>query len=380
MGVTGQGAVVSRTARRAIERAACSRLFWACAGASAAIVGAGMLAFGTKRGRAAVAPLIVQSLLGPVPHGVPRRAYAVGSAVHSGVPANEALWYLSPEWREEEEVPVRMTSADGTLRLAGWERFARDAALAGPCESYGGETAHAAASKRWVVLVHGWRGFHGEVEMLAQVWTLLGWNVLSVDLRAHGDSEGAWAGMSAPDAADVAAWAADLVRRYGEDVRIVLHGHSMGGATVAGAAADAALPSQVEAVIADCAFTSAHAMFDELARSAIPLRSMRTRLFEAARKWLLEQGGYDLALASPLDRVRAARVPILFVHGTADNFVPPWMSGALFDACAAPLKWLHFVEGAGHCESMRRDSAGYFGTVLAFLDAARAGKIGAAIV
>ncbi len=97
MGVTEQGAVVSRTARRAIERAACSRLFWACAGAGAVIVGAGMIAFGTKRGRAAVAPLIVQSLLGSVPHGVPRRAYAVGSAVHSGVPANEALWYLSPD-------------------------------------------------------------------------------------------------------------------------------------------------------------------------------------------------------------------------------------------------------------------------------------------
>lgn len=380
MGVREQGAVVGRIARRAVGRTASSRLFWACAGAGAAVFGAGMLAFGTKRGCAAVAPLIVQSLLGPLPHDVPRRAYAVGSAVHSGVPANEALWYLSPEWREEEETPVRMTSADGALSLAGWEHFARDPELAGPLEPHGDETARKAASKRWVVLVHGWRGFHGEVEMLAQVWTLLGWNVLAVDLRAHGDSEGAWVGMSAPDAADVAAWAADLVRRHGEDVRIVLHGHSMGGATVAGAAADPALPSQVVGVVADCAFTSAHAMFDELARSAIPLRSMRTRLFEAARKWLLEQGGYDLALASPLDRVRTARVPVLFVHGTADNFVPPWMSGALFDACAAPLKWLHFVEGAGHCESMRRDPAGYFGMILAFLDASCAGQVGAAIV
>lgn len=216
--------------------------------------------------------------------------------------------------------------------------------------------------------------------MLAAIWGVLGWNVLAVDLRAHGSSEGDWAGMGGPDAADLAVWAGDIVRRYGEDARIVLHGHSMGGATVLGASAEDALPRQVEAVVADCSFTSAGAMFDDLARSVVPLRSARTLLFEEAREWLRKQGGYDLSLSAPIERVRASRVPVLFFHGTADNFVPPWMTGALFDACAAPLKWLHFVPGAGHCESARRDPARYFGTVLAFLDAVASGASGSRIV
>ncbi len=357
-----EGARASRAVNRAIARAARSRLIWAGIGAATIVLGAGALAVGTRKGRSLVAPLVVQALLSPIPPGVPRRATAVGSAVHSGVPAETALSFLSPEWDASESRRVEVRSADGRFRLAGWERAAPE------------------PTNRWVVLVHGWRGFHGEVDMLAAIWGVLGWNVLAVDLRAHGSSEGDWAGMGGPDAADLAVWAGDIVRRYGEDARIVLHGHSMGGATVLGASAEGVLPRQVEAVVADCSFTSAGAMFDDLARSVVPLRSARTLLFEEAREWLLEQGGYDLSLSAPIERVRASRVPVLFFHGTADNFVPPWMTGALFDACAAPLKWLHFVPRAGHCESARRDPARYFGTVLAFLDAVASGASGSRIV
>ncbi len=353
---------LTTAAKRAAARAARSRLAWAIVGATGVVAGIGALAVGTKRGRSVVAPVVVQALLSPIPQGVPRRATAVGSAVHSGVPAETALAFLSPAWDADHARRVEVESADGRFRLAGWERLAPE------------------PTDRWVVLVHGWRGFHGEVDMLAAIWSALEWNVLAVDLRAHGSSEGDWAGMGGPDAADIAVWATSIVERYGAGVRIMLHGHSMGGATVAGAAAEPSLPAQVEAVVADCAFTSAYAMFDDLARSVIPLRSLRSLVFKEAREWLLEQGGYDLALAAPIERVRHSRVPTLFFHGTDDNFVPPWMSGALFDACAAPLKWLHYAPGAGHCESARRDPECYFGTVLAFIDAVEHGDCGACIV
>ncbi len=337
---------------------------WALFGAVGAGLGAAVALLGTERGRRALAPVIVRALLEPLPHGAARRAYAVGSAVHSGVPVEEAVGFLSPDFSSAPATRVEARSADGRFSLAGWELRAESSA----------------PPRRWVVLAHGWRGFHGETDALAAVWRLLGWNVLSVDLRAHGASGGDWAGMGAPDADDVAVWARDVVRRHGEETEIVLHGHSMGAAAVVGAAASPLLPAQVRAVVADCSFTSAYAMFDEVARSAIPSRRMRSRLFETARAWLLEQGGYDLAEASPLARIRRARVPVLLFHGTADDFVPPWMATSLFDACGAPLAWLRFVEGAGHCGSMRRDPAAYFGTVEAFLDAVRNGAVGKVVL
>ena len=76
---------------------------------------------------------------------------------------------------------------------------------------------------------------------------------------------------------------------------------------------------------------------------------------------------YDLMDASALEAVKRTSLPILFIHGTEDVFVPPEMSRELYDA-AAGEKELLFVEGAGHVQAPDKEPELYYETVFSFLE------------
>ena len=77
--------------------------------------------------------------------------------------------------------------------------------------------------------------------------------------------------------------------------------------------------------------------------------------------------GYDLHQASPLEQVQTAKVPILFIHGDADELIPVDMARQLFDACSAEKKLL-IVENAAHAKSMYEATELYFKTVFDFIN------------
>ena len=79
------------------------------------------------------------------------------------------------------------------------------------------------------------------------------------------------------------------------------------------------------------------------------------------------RAGFGLREASALRQVRSARVPMLLIHGTADDFVPFRMLDELYEACASPEKECLAVEGAGHAGSVLADPARYWGAVDAFI-------------
>ena len=72
------------------------------------------------------------------------------------------------------------------------------------------------------------------------------------------------------------------------------------------------------------------------------------------------RAGYDFQTdTNALEAVAKAEIPMLFIHGGADNFVPTYMVNELFDACAAPYKDKLIVDGAGHGESYYIDKVTY---------------------
>ena len=79
------------------------------------------------------------------------------------------------------------------------------------------------------------------------------------------------------------------------------------------------------------------------------------------------RAGYGFTEASALEQVAKAAVPVLFIHGSEDNFVYTDMVYDLYDACRTP-KDLLVVEGAGHGESYAMDPALYFDTVFGFIE------------
>lgn len=252
-----------------------------------------------------------------------RRRARYGDAVAAG-----CAWFAAQSWED-----VYVTSWD-RLRLHGLWRAARDA-------------------RRTVILVHGYRStaavdFCGISEYYAHA----GFNILMLDQRAHGKSEGRRIGFGTKECWDILAWAKFVEKKAPGD--IYLHGVSMGGATVL-MACGLDLPARVKGVVADCAFTTpkavlAHQMTRQYHLPQFPFVQAGTLA------GLLLQG--RAFFGSTLDAVRSSHLPLLIISGEEDRSVPAWMSKAIYEA-AAGEKRLLLVSNARHAVSYLEDQAAY---------------------
>ena len=218
-------------------------------------------------------------------------------------------------------------------------------------------------SHLWLLGIHGYTGRKEDFQNIASFYAARGYNALLPDMRAHGESEGTYIGMGWLDRKDVLLWI-DRIVELDPQAQIILHGVSMGGATVMMTAGEA-LPGNVKGVVEDCGYTTVWDIFaDELDYLFhLPAFPVLTAADLVARV----RAGYGFTEASALEQVAKAAVPVLFIHGSEDNFVYTDMVYDLYDACRTP-KDLLVVEGAGHGESYAMDPELYFDTVFDFIE------------
>ncbi|MBR4868607.1 MAG: alpha/beta hydrolase, partial [Clostridia bacterium] len=125
--------------------------------------------------------------------------------------------------------------------------------------------------------------------------------------------------------------------------KIMLTGISMGAATVM-TVADKDLPENVVGILADCGYTSPKEIIQKVIKDLkLPPKATYPFIYLGAR-WF---GHLDLHSDSPLQAVKNAKVPILFIHGDTDAFVPFEMSRQLYETCGGQ-KYLCAINGAGH--------------------------------
>ncbi len=217
--------------------------------------------------------------------------------------------------------------------------------------------------KRLMLLSHGYRSnAMWDFPSVARFYRSLGCGVLLIDQRACGESEGRYIGFGALERQDIAAWADYLYRRFPE-IPIYVDGVSMGSTAVLLSLA-LPLPPTVKGAIADCGFTSPLEIMAHVQKTSYPysgrwiLGWLRLMLKVFAR--------YDPEL-STLDALKKATVPVLFLHGDADKFVPVEMTRANYEACASE-KRLMIVPGAGHGESYVLDRVGCEQAIREFFD------------
>lgn len=182
-----------------------------------------------------------------------------------------------------------------------------------------------------------------------------GFRMLLIDERAHGDSEGTYIGFGTMDRLDGLEWVRWMIEKIGDDARILLHGNSMGGATVC-MMGGMDLPRQVKGIVSDCAFTSARDVFTHVLHSMYHLPAFP--MIQIADRVNRKKAGYGLDDCNAAREVRKAKVPFLFIHGDEDIFVPCWMCEEIYKNCASPKTKL-IVRGAGHGESYYKDTEGY---------------------
>ena len=205
------------------------------------------------------------------------------------------------------------------------------------------------------LMFHGYRG-NGERDMSGGIQRCfrVGRSALIVDQRSSGSSEGKVITMGIREHRDCLAWLDFALRKFGPDRKMILTGISMGASTVL-MAGGTDLPENVIGILADCGYTSPKEILCTIMGQmkippaiGYPFAKLGARIF----------GGFDLEEWSPVEAVKRCKVPVIFFHGEADDYVPAWMSRVNYEACAS-RKRLVLIPGAGHGLAFPVDQDGY---------------------
>ena len=218
-------------------------------------------------------------------------------------------------------------------------------------------------SNKWAIVVHGYGGSGKLMSDKSKYFYDMGYNVLIPDLRGHGKSEGDYIGMGWKDRLDIISWI-NFIIKENPNAEIVLHGTSMGAATVLMTSGEN-LPSNVKAIVADCAYTSAWDEFSYQLETYLKVPS--SYILNVTNMVTKLKAGYSLKEASALECVKKATVPILFIHGDKDKFVPYSMMDKLYDATSSPKEKLT-IDGGEHANSDLVSPFLYWLTVEDFLN------------
>ena len=312
--------------------------------------------------------------------GVIKKGLAAAGALVAASAAGTAYFYNRTMIRQNVIV-------ERTMKMAGtdWTQYAdimaerKEFALSQPREevyvtSYDGLKLHASyipaiketedQKKRVVICFHGYTSKSlADFIGLTKYYLDKGFATLQPDARAHGESEGKYIGFGCLDRKDALKWIDWVLEKCGEDVEIFLHGISMGGATVL-MASGMELPPQVKGIISDCGFTSPKEVFTNVLHTMYHLPAFP--IINEADIVNRKLAGYGMDECNAKREVAKAKVPILFIHGSKDTFVPTYMCNELYDSCASK-KQILIVEGAAHGESYFKEMSTYEKTLDAFI-------------
>lgn len=242
-----------------------------------------------------------------------------------------------------ETETVELETEDGVTLVGHWY----------PCEN----------AERVIVAMHGWRSsWAGDFGPIADSWHERGCHILFAEQRGQGASGGEHMGFGLIERYDCPRWVSWINENKGSDLPIYLAGVSMGATTVM-MASDLELPDNVHGVIADCGFTSPHAIWKHVVQSNMHLHY---GLFDRmASEMCKKAASFSPRDGSAVDSLKKTRLPVLFIHGTDDHFVPVTMTYENYKACASP-KYLLVVPGADHGMSYYIDRDGYERAIDAF--------------
>ena len=224
--------------------------------------------------------------------------------------------------------------------------------------------------KKFVICMHGHTSIKDGSVKYAYALYRLGYSLVFYDHRSHGENERDYITMGYRESQDALEIIEQVKTKFGQDIEIGLFGVSMGGQT---ALLCVDRNQSLSFVISDCAFASVK----DLVRGFIK-QHHSTGLAWALLPWtnLILKMKYHFSFkdASAKDRLKNNKdVPILFIHGTKDNFVYPENAERLYNSCNGP-KRLEYFEGAAHCESIVVDKERYYKVIEEFINENRRTK------
>ena len=312
------------------------RLWWGL-GTGAALGVAGICA-----SHATARYLVRLALEREAPKGMKRqRTKLRGGAL--GEDAERLLTEAAKRLEEKRPKRVELIGSDGARLVGHWLT----------CEN----------PKRAVIAMHGWRSnWSRDFGSIADFWLENGCNVLFAEQRGQNDSAGEYMGFGLLERHDCRDWAYGAERETEGKLPIQLAGISMGATTVL-MASGLELPRSVRGIMADCGFTSPGAIWKHVVERNL---HVPFGLYAAAADGMCQKRIRMRPLEySAVDALKVNRIPVLFIPGSDDRFVPVEMTYENYKSCAAP-KRLFIVPGANHGMSYYLDREGYQRNTLEF--------------
>lgn len=217
-------------------------------------------------------------------------------------------------------------------------------------------------SNTTVLIIHGFAVDHASLDIHAQLFNQMGYNVLQVDNQAAGKSEGKYQGFGYLESIDTIAWINELLKKR-PDEKIILFGASMGAATVMMTAGND-LPKNVKGVIEDSGYTSMLDVVNYHFKNRYKVSGrFLLRLISIVSK---VRAGFFYGQADCTKALKECHLPILFMHGKLDTAVPYFMRDELASVGDFP-KTMYSCDNGQHIRSYYVDSANYRQTVENFL-------------
>lgn len=225
-------------------------------------------------------------------------------------------------------------------------------------------------TKKFIVLVHGVSICYVGSLKYFDIFYKNGFNVLIVNQRRHGKSEGKYSTYGFYEKYDVNMWIEYLKSRFGNDIILGLHGESMGAGTVM---ETIPINNSIKFVIEDCGYSNFYELIGFQITHQYKNRLIRRILRPSlifANFFMKTKAKFSMKKIVPIDIVSSTSLPMMFIHGKEDYFVPWYMSVDLYKAKTKGYKELYLVEGAKHAEALEVNKILYEKKIMTFIEKA----------
>lgn len=219
-------------------------------------------------------------------------------------------------------------------------------------------------SSKWAILAHGYTSRPHQMAPQSRQYFANGFNILTPCARAHDKSEHKFCTMGWLERLDILDWIHHIVKED-PDAQIALHGISMGAVTMMNVTGEAECPDNVKCLVEDCGFTTCLEQFNNVIEQTV--RFPAPWALAAPAKWFYLRAGWKVKENNPIDQVAKSKVPTLFLHGSADTFVPFPMRDKLYEAASCEKEKLT-IEGAEHANSVDVNPEKYHAACKAFVE------------
>ena len=245
-----------------------------------------------------------------------------------------------------------------------FEAHKKETSITGSCgfKEVGYVFAHEEETDAWMIVVHGYSSQALNMANYIKGFYHLGYNVLAPELMGMGKSEGDFVAMAGYDARDVRIWIDRLLEKH-PAARIGLMGASMGAATVMNTL-DKSLPGNVEFVIEDSGYTNLTRQVKYQLRTIYHMNFWS--VFKVSSLMTKLHYGFFIGDVNAEPALKTNRLPLLALHGDADDFVPPEFARVAYNLSQGP-KEIRFFKGARHIRAEHQQREAYWDAVTAFL-------------